>query len=45
MKNKKVKVESLTTKKGNKRRQFLKMSGLAIAGSGLIGGFLGGIIG
>ena len=36
MKNKKVKVESLTTKKGNKRRQFLKMSGLALAGSGLL---------
>ena len=36
MKNKNVKVESFVSKKGNKRRQFLKMSGLAIAGSGLI---------
>ncbi|MBW2961928.1 ferritin-like domain-containing protein [Mesonia aestuariivivens] len=36
MKNKNVKVERLVTQKGNKRRQFLKMSGLAIAGSGLI---------
>ena len=36
MKNKNVKVDHLVTKKGNKRREFLKMSGLAIAGSGLI---------
>ena len=37
MKNKKIKVETPTSLlKGNKRRQFLKLSGMALAGSGLL---------
>jgi|AntDeeMinimDraft_5_1070356.scaffolds.fasta_scaffold00137_3 hypothetical protein len=36
MKNKKVKVEEAVSKNGNGRRRFLKMSGLAVAGTGLL---------
>ncbi|PZD78997.1 ferritin-like domain-containing protein [Mesonia sp. K7] len=36
MRNKKIKVEPAAVGKGNSRRKFLKLSGLAVAGTGLL---------